>query len=257
MLKQRIIPILLLKKGRMVKGVNFSNHVDVGNPVTTAKVYDAQGVDELVLLDIEPTGHNGHNKKIVLDIVEETAESCFVPLTVGGKVHSLRDIQDFLNVGADKITVNTAAVENPDFVRRASEKYGSQCIVVSVDVKQTRRIKYEVFIHSGTVATGLDVIDWCKQLVKYGVGEIMITSIDREGTMKGYDLKLVKKVADNVNVLVIASGGAGTLAHFEEGLNIDGISAVAASSIFNFTDQSPIKARFYLSSKGLNVRNKF
>lgn len=253
MLRQRVIPTLLLKNGRMVKGVNFSNHVDVGHPVTAAKIYNAQGADELFFLDIDFVTRK---KEITLRIIEETAENCFVPLTVGGGIESILDIQNFLNAGADKISINTAAVKNPALLKEASKKYGAQCIVASVDVRLKDK-KYEVFIYSGIVATGLEAIEWCKKLRDCGVGEIMITSIDREGTMKGYDIDLIKNIANAVDIPVIASGGAGTLEHLEEALKIDNISAISASSIFHFTDQSPIKARFYLSSKNLNVRSRF
>lgn len=255
MLKQRLIPVLLLKKGRMVKGVNFKAHVDVGHPVTTAKIYDAQGVDELVFLNID--GFLEADNGAILDIIKDTAQNCFVPLTVGGGVKTLQNIQACLNAGADKVSINTAAINDPEFLKTATQKYGSQCIVASVDIKQKGKDQYEVFSHSGTVATGLDAVAWCKQLNEYGVGEIMITSIDCEGKMQGYNLDLIKTIVGKVDIPVIASGGAGTLEHLEQGLRIEGLSAVAASSIFHFTDQSPIKARFYLSSRGLNVRRKF
>jgi cyclase len=246
------VPILLLKNGRCVKGRNFSSLRDTGNPITAAKVYDAQRVDELVFLDIAATEEN---RRILFDVVQGVAEQCFMPLTVGGGVRTLDDMRRLLQTGADKVTINTAAVERPALVQEAARTFGSANVVVSIDAK--RRAgggRHEVWTHSGRQATLLEAVQWARQVVAAGAGEILITSIDREGTMAGYDLELVGAVADAVAVPVIANGGAGTLQHLVEAVTIGHASAVAASSIFHFTDQSPIKARSYMQGAGLHVR---
>jgi len=234
-----------------MKGRNFSGLRDTGNPITAAKVYDAQRVDELVFLDIAATEEN---RRILFDVVQGVAEQCFMPLTVGGGVRTLDDMRRLLQMGADKVTVNTAAVERPALVEEAARTFGSANVVVSIDAKRRGGGRHEVWTHSGRQATPLEAVQWARQVVAAGAGEILITSIDREGTMAGYDLELVGAVADAVAVPVIANGGAGTLQHLVEAVTIGHASAVAASSIFHFTDQSPIKARSYMQGAGLHVR---
>ncbi len=251
MLKKRLVPILLLKEGRCVKGVKFKDFRDTGYPLTAARVYDSQGVDELVFLDITA---NRENRSTLFDIVSRTAEECFMPLTVGGGVRTLEDIRYLLKAGADKVSINTAAVENPEFIREASNKFGRANIVVSIDAKKVGPQKYEVYTHSGKKPTGIDTLSWAEHMADYGAGEILLTSIDKEGTMEGYDLDLIRMVTDRMTVPVIANGGAGTLQHLVEGITLGCASAVAAASIFHFTDQSPIKAKAYMNVKGVNIR---
>ena len=248
--KVRLVPILLLKSGRCMKGRNFSSLRDTGNPVTAAKVYDAQRVDELVFLDIAA---NEENRQILFDVVQGVAEQCFMPLTVGGGVRTLEDMRRLLQTGADKVAFNTAAVERPALIEEAARTFGSANVVVSIDARRAGG-RYEVWTHSGRQATGLEAVEWAGRMAEAGAGEILVTSIDREGTMTGYDLELVGAVADAVAVPVIANGGAGTLQHLVEAVTIGHASAVAASSIFHFTDQSPIKARSYMRGAGLHVR---
>lgn len=251
MLKKRIIPSLLLKDGRMVKGRNFDNFRDVGNPVTAARVYNAQKVDELIFLDICPSVES---REKVYDIIKEVAKECFMPFTVGGGIKSCDDIKAFLDIGADKVSINSSSIRNPGLIKEASEIFGDQCIVVSIDYKRNKKGKLEVFIDSGNTASGISPVDHILKCVSEGAGEILLTNIDNEGTMKGYDMEFIKYVSQNINVPVIASGGAGTLQHFYSIFNETNTSAVSAGSIFHFTDQSPIKARFYLSNNGVNVR---
>lgn len=251
MLKKRIIPSLLLKDGRMVKGKNFDNFRDVGNPVTAAKVYNAQKVDELIFLDICPSIES---REKVYSIIKEVATECFMPLTVGGGIKNCDDIKLFLDIGADKIAINSSAVRNPDLIREASEMFGNQCIVVSIDYKKNNCGELEVFIDAGKTPTGISPLEHIIKCVNNGAGEILLTNIDNEGTMNGYDMEFIKYVSENIKVPVIASGGAGTLEHFHLVLSETNASAVSAGSIFHFTDQSPIKARFYLSNSGVNVR---
>ncbi|MBU1165628.1 imidazole glycerol phosphate synthase subunit HisF [Candidatus Micrarchaeota archaeon] len=262
MLKIRIIPSLLLKEGRCVKGIRFTSFRDTGNPVTAARIYDAQGADELLFIDILASKEN---RKTLFDIVSRTAEECFMPLCVGGGIKDTDDIRKLLLAGADKISINTAAIENPKFINKAAEIFGNQCIVVSIDVKKSGAgqhsvigsdSEYEVFSHCGTKPTGLDPVQWAKQVVEQGAGEILLTSIDQEGTRTGYDLDLLKAVADAVEVPVIASGGVGSLQDFVDGIKKGHASAVSAGSIFHFTDQSIIKARTYLAEAGINVRSR-
>jgi cyclase len=248
--KVRLVPILLLKSGRCMKGRNFASLRDTGNPVTAAKVYDAQRVDELVFLDIAA---NEENRQILFDVVQGVAEQCFMPLTVGGGVRTLEDMRRLLQTGADKVAFNTAAVERPALVEEAARTFGSANVVVSIDARRAGG-RHEVWTHSGRQATGLEAVTWARRMAEAGAGEILVTSIDREGTMTGYDLELVSAVADAVAVPVIANGGAGTLQHLVEAVTIGHASAVAASSIFHFTDQSPIKARSYMRGAGLPVR---
>jgi cyclase len=249
--KVRLVPILLLKSGRCMKGRNFASLRDTGNPVTAAKVYDAQRVDELVFLDIAA---NEENRHILFDVVQGVAEQCFMPLTVGGGVRTLEDMRRLLQTGADKVAFNTAAVERPALVEEAARTFGSANVVVSIDARRIAGDRYEVWTHSGRQVTGLEAVEWARRMAEAGAGEILVTSIDREGTMTGYDLELVGAVADAVAVPVIANGGAGTLQHLVEAVTIGHASAVAASSIFHFTDQSPIKARSYMRGAGLHVR---
>lgn len=251
MLKTRLIPILLLKQGRMVKTIQFDALRDVGHPVKAAKVYDAQGVDELIFLDITASSES---RRTLFNIIQEVTEESFMPFTAGGGLRTLQDIRDLLNAGADKVTLNTAAVRQPTFITEAAERFGNQCIVVSIDVRQKGYKKYEVYINGGREPTGLDPVTWAQEAVERGAGEILITSIDKEGKMEGYDLTLTKMVAEAVSVPVIAHGGAGTPAHFVEAITEGQAHAVAAASIFHFTDQSPIKSRAYMQRAGLDVR---
>ncbi len=250
MVKIRIIPSILLKEGRCVKGKNFTDFKDVGHPVTVAKVYDAQGADELIFLDICA---NTEKRDLLFEIVRNTAEQCFMPLCVGGGINSVEDISELLKSGADKVSINTAAVKNPQLIKEASEKFGSSTIIISIDVKQTKDFEHEVFINSAKTPSGINVFDWAKQVEELGAGEILITSIDREGTRQGYDLQLIKKISEMVSIPVIASGGVGTLKDLEEGIS-HGASGVSLGSILHFTDQNVIKARNYLKTAGINVR---
>lgn len=251
MLKKRIIPTLLLKDGRMVKGKNFSQFRDVGNPVTAARVYNAQKADELVFLDICPTIES---RQIVYKIIEEAASECFMPLTVGGGIQSCEDIKDFLDIGADKVAINSAAVRNPELIREGAEMFGDQCIVVSVDYKTLPDGSRKVYIDSGHTEVDLDPEEHIRNCVSLGAGEIFLTSIDHEGLMQGYDWEFIKSVSTMINIPLIANGGAGKLEDFQHVLTATRASAVAAGSIFHFTDQSPIKTRFYLSNSGIDVR---
>ena len=256
MLTIRVIPCLDVKDGRVVKGVNFVDLRDAGDPVEQAKVYDAAGADELCFLDITAS----HEKRgILLDVVRRTAEQCFMPLTVGGGVRTLDDIRQLLLAGADKVSINTAAVQNPDFVRQAAEKFGSQCIVVAVDAKAVDSgsdggPKFEIFTHGGRKPTGLDAVDWSRRLCELGAGEILLTSMDRDGTKQGYDLPLTRAVADAVPVPVIASGGVGTLDHLAAGVRDGHASAVLAASIFHFGEHSIAEAKTHMARAGVPVR---
>ena len=252
MLKIRIIPCLDVKDGRVVKGVNFVNLRDAGDPVEQAILYDAAGADELCFLDIAAS----HEKRgILLDVVRRTAEVCFMPLTVGGGVRTLDDIRALLLAGADKVAVNTEAVRNPEFVREASRKFGSQCIVAAIDAKQTAPGKFEIFTHGGRNATGIDAIEHARRMVEYGAGEILLTSMDRDGTKSGYDLALTRAVADAVPVPVVASGGVGSLDDLVAGVRDGHASAVLAASIFHFGQASIGQAKEILSTAGFPVRH--
>ena len=251
MLKIRLIPALLLSNGRCVKGTKFKDFRDVGHPVTAAKVYDAQGADELLFLDITASPEQ---RGILLDVIADTAAQCFMPLTVGGGVQTLDDIRILLKSGADKVSINTAAVQHPRILRDAADRFGSQCIVVSIDYRINTNGTREVVTHSGRQPTKLTPLDWAKHAVSEGAGEILLTSVDRDGTGQGYDAELVRQVADSVPVPVIAAGGVGTLQHLVEGVTQGHASAVAAGSIFHFTDQSVIKASAYMRHAGLSVR---
>jgi len=251
MLTVRVIPCLDVKDGRVVKGVNFVDLVDAGDPVEQARVYDAAGADELCFLDITASHED---RGILLDVVTRTAEHCFMPLTVGGGVRTIDDIRQLLLAGADKVSINTAAVTNPDFVREAAEKFGSQCIVVAVDAKSVGPEKFEIFTHGGRKPTGIDAVEWSQRMCDLGAGEILLTSMDRDGTKEGYNLPLTRAVSDAVPVPVIASGGVGTLEHLAEGVTEGHASAVLAASIFHFGTYSIAEAKACLAAHGLPVR---
>ncbi len=251
MLTVRVIPCLDVKDGRVVKGVNFVDLRDAGDPVEQAQVYDAAGADELCFLDITASHED---RGILLDVVRRTAEHCFMPLTVGGGVRTLEDIRQLLLAGADKVSINTAAVHNPDFVREAAEKFGSQCIVVAVDAKSVGPEKFEIFTHGGRKETCIDAVEWSRRMCELGAGEILLTSMDRDGTKEGYNLPLTRAVSDAVPVPVIASGGVGTLEHLAEGVIEGHASAVLAASIFHFGTYSIAEAKACLAAHGLPVR---
>ncbi len=251
MLKNRIIPILLLKHGRCVKGKQFKDFRDTGAPVTAAKVYDAQRVDELMFLDILASREE---RDMLLDIVTETAQVCFMPLAVGGGIKSIEDMKTLFAAGADKVVINTAAVENSLLIAEASKYFGKANIVVSIDYRLDAEGKREVYTHAGSQATGLEAFEWALKVQELGAGELVVTSIDREGMMKGYDLEFIRKVSESLDIPVIAHGGVGSLQDLKEGITIGKASGIAAASIFHFTDQSPIKARWYLKDAGVNVR---
>ena len=251
MLKKRIIPCLDINKGRVVKGINFVNLVDAGDPAEQAKIYNDNGADEICFLDITAS-HEDRN--IILEVVKKTTKDCFVPLTVGGGVRSMQDISNLLLAGADKVSINTAAVVNENLIKEAAEKFGSQCIVVAVDVKKVNNNKWDIFTHGGRKATGKNVLNFVEKMEKLGAGEILLTSMDRDGTKKGYDLDLTKKVSNLVNIPVIASGGVGNLEHLYQGFKIGKASAVLAASIFHFGEYSILEAKQYLDSKGIPVR---
>ncbi len=250
MLTKRIIPCLDVKDGRVVKGVNFVNLRDAGDPVAVAQAYDAQEADEIVFLDITAS----HEKRpIILDVVQKTAEKVFMPLTVGGGISSVQDIRDLLNAGADKVSLNTAAVRNPRLITEAAEMFGSQCIVVAVDARK-RNHSWEVLTHGGRNSTGRDAVDWIEEAEKRGAGEILLTSMDFDGTKKGYDIALTKAVCEAVNIPVIASGGAGDLKSFYEVFAKTGADAALAASVFHYGELSVKDVKQFLKSKRINVR---
>ena len=251
MLKPRIIPCLDVRGGRVVKGINFVDLVDAGDPVEQARIYDSQSADELCFLDITAS-HEG--REPLLDVVTRTAEQCFMPLTVGGGVRALEDIRTLLLAGADKVSINTAAVHRPEFVAEAAHKFGSQCIVVAVDAKRSRGDRYEIFTHGGRKETGLEAISWCQRMVELGAGEILLTSMDRDGTREGFDIELTRSVADAVSVPVIASGGVGTLEHLVEGIQSGHAMAVLAASIFHFGIFSIAEAKTHIEQAGIPIR---
>lgn len=251
MLKARIIPCLDVKDGRTVKGVNFVDLVDAGDPVEQAKFYDEQGADELTFLDITASHEN---RDTIFDVVNRTAEQCFMPLTVGGGVRQVEDIRKLLLAGADKVSINTAAVHRPEFVGEAAEKFGSQCIVVAIDARSTGPNKWEIFTHGGRESTGIDAIDWAGKMANLGAGEILLTSMDRDGTRSGFDIELTRALSDSVQIPVIASGGVGTLDHLVEGIRDGHASAVLAASIFHFGEYSIIEAKAHMAAAGVAVR---
>jgi len=255
MLKVRIIPCLDVKDGRVVKGVNFVDLRDAGDPVEAATAYDAAGADELCFLDITAS----HEQRgTILDVVQRTAERCFMPLTVGGGVRTLDDIRKLLEAGADKVSINTAAVKNRDFVREAADKFGRQCIVVAVDAKKVSAPgapdRWEIFTHGGRNPTGIDAVEYAREAVNLGAGEILLTSMDRDGTRAGFDIALTRAIADAVEVPVIASGGVGTLDHLVEGVREGGASAVLAASIFHFGDHTISEAKQHMADAGIATR---
>ncbi len=255
MFKVRVIPCLDVKDGRVVKGVNFVNLRDAGDPVEAAIAYDAAGADELCFLDITATHEN---RGIILDVVRRTAEACFMPLTVGGGVRTIDDIRALLKSGADKVSINTAAVARREFVREAAEKFGDQCIVVAIDAKTVSKPgepdRWEIFTHGGRKPTGLDAVAYAKEVVALGAGEILLTSMDRDGTKSGFDVALTRAVADSIAVPVIASGGVGSLDHLVEGIRDGHASAVLAASIFHFGEFSVREAKQHMAAAGLPVR---
>ena len=251
MLKVRIIPCLDVDAGRVVKGVNFVDLVDAGDPVEQARIYDKAGADELCFLDITASSDD---RDTIFDVVSNTAEHCFMPLTVGGGIRKIDDIRKLLLAGADKVSINTAAVKTPEFVGQAAEKFGSQCIVVSVDAKRTPFGGFEIFTHGGREATGTEAISWCQRMADLGCGEILLTSMDRDGTKKGFDLELTRAVADAVPVPVIASGGVGTLDHLVEGVMQGHASAVLAASIFHFGTYTIAEAKAHMKAAGAEIR---
>ena len=251
MLKKRIIPCLDVKDGRVVKGINFVDLIDAGDPVEQASIYNQNGADEICFLDITASSDK---RDILLDTVKKTAECCFVPLTVGGGVRSIQDIRKLLLAGADKVSINTAAIKNPDLIKESANKFGSQCIVVAIDAKKTKDNTWEVFTHGGREPTQLNALEFAKLAQENGAGEILLTSMDRDGTKEGYDIELTKKISSSLNIPVIASGGVGNLEHLFDGLKLGNASAVLAASIFHYGKYSIKEAKEYLNSKGIPIR---
>jgi cyclase len=251
MLAKRIIPCLDVTAGRVVKGVSFVELRDAGDPVEIAKRYDDQGADELTFLDITASSDD---RGIIFRIIEQVAEQVFIPLTVGGGVREVQDVRNLLNAGADKVSINTSAVTNPQLVADASARYGSQCIVVAIDAKQTAAGKWEVFTHGGRKATGLDAVEWAKKMQTLGAGEILLTSMDQDGQKRGFDLALTRAVTDALEIPVIASGGVGNLQHLADGVKLGGADAVLAASIFHFGEYTVQQAKEYMAKQGIEVR---
>lgn len=251
MLSKRIIPCLDVKDGRVVKGVNFVNLRDAGDPVEIAKKYSDEGADEVCFLDITASNEE---RKTMIDVVERTAAQVFVPLTVGGGVRTLDDVRQILLAGADKVSINTAAVKNPDFVKEAADKFGSQCIVVAIDARSVGDSKWEVFTHGGRNPTGIDAVEWAQKMEDYGAGEILLTSMDKDGTKSGYDLPLTKTISRNLRIPIIASGGAGNLEHLSDGVKLGEADAVLVASIFHYGEYTIKEAKEFLSANGISVR---
>ena len=251
MLKKRIIPCLDVKDGRVVKGINFVDLIDAGDPVEQASIYNQNGADEICFLDITASSDK---RDILLDTVKKTAECCFVPLTVGGGVRSIQDIRNLLLAGADKVSINTAAIKNPNLIKESANKFGSQCIVVAIDAKKGKDNTWEVFTHGGRQPTQLNVLEFAKLAQENGAGEILLTSMDRDGTKEGYDIELTKKISSSLNIPVIASGGVGNLEHLKDGIIKGGSSAVLAASIFHFGEYSIKQAKEYLKKENVPVR---
>ena len=249
MLKKRIIPCLDVKNGRVVKGINFVDLKDAGDPVEQAKIYSNSGADEICFLDITASNEN---RNTIYNVVDRTSKNCFVPLTVGGGVRSVEDISKLLNCGADKVSINTAAVQNPEVIEESSKKFGSQCIVVAIDAKRNGE-NWEIYTHGGRNPTGINAIEFALKMENCGAGELLVTSMDKDGTQSGYDIELMKIISSNVNIPVIASGGVGTLEHLAEGIK-SGASAVLAASIFHYGTYSVKEAKQYLASKDIPVR---
>jgi len=250
MLKNRIIPCLDVKNGRVVKGINFVDLKDAGDPVEQAKIYSDGGADEICFLDITASNEN---RDTIFDVVERTSKKCFVPLTVGGGVRTIEDINKLLNCGADKVSINTAAVENPKVIEESSKKFGSQCIVVAIDAKK-KNDKWEIFTHGGRNNSGINALEFAKKMENSGAGELLVTSMDRDGTQVGYDNELMSNITALVNIPVIASGGVGNLDHLADGIKLGNASAVLAASIFHYGKHSVKEAKEYLASKGIPVR---
>ncbi len=261
MLSKRIIPCLDVKDGRVVKGVNFVNLRDAGDPVEVAQRYDAEGADELTFLDITASHER---RKIILEVVRRTAETVFMPLTVGGGVREIQDIRNLLSAGADKVSINTAAIDRPEFVKAAAERFGSQCTVVAIDAKRKlsassdqqpdEELAWEVYSHGGRTPTGLDAVGWAQHMEAYGSGEILLTSMDRDGTKAGYDIALTRAIADAVTIPVIASGGVGTLEHIYDGLTAGHADAALAASIFHYQEYTILECKDFLAARGVRVR---
>jgi len=250
MLKNRIIPCLDVKNGRIVKGINFLDLKDAGDPVEQAKIYSDGGADEICFLDITASNEN---RKTIYDVVERTSRKCFVPLTVGGGVKNIDDISKLLNSGADKVSINTAAVQNPKLIVESTKKFGSQCIVVAIDAKKNNN-QWQIYTHGGRNQTGIDAIDFAKKMEESGAGELLVTSMDRDGTQIGYDIELMSKISLKVNIPIIASGGVGSLDHLVDGIKLGKASAVLAASIFHYGKYSIKEAKEYLDLKGIPVR---
>ena len=251
MLSKRIIPCLDVKGGRVVKGVNFVNLIDAGDPVKIAKAYSDAGADEVVFLDITASSDK---RNIILDVVERTASEVFIPLTVGGGIRSIEDIRNILNAGADKISMNSAAIKDPNLINQGAERFGNQCIVVAIDAKRKAEGDFEVYIHGGRIPTGIDVVGWAIEAEKRGAGEILLTSMDRDGTKAGYDLELTRTISEAVQIPVIASGGAGTKAHFAAAFNEGKADAALAASLFHFKELEIKDLKSYLQAQGIPVR---
>lgn len=254
MLKKRIIPCLDVKDGRVVKGVNFVDLRDAGDPVAVAQRYDEEGADELTFLDITASHER---RQIILDVVQKTAETVFMPLTVGGGVRENQDIRSLLNAGADKVSINTAAVSRPEFVEEAAQRFGSQCIVVAIDAKRkpdSTPLSWEVYIHGGRTPTGIDAVEWAQRMESYGAGEILLTSMDRDGTKEGYDVALTRAISETVTIPVIASGGVGNLQHIYEGLTAGKADAALVASIFHYREYTIRECKAFLAERGVQVR---